>query len=416
MLKYLITGTNSMIAACVLAGMLAAYLVKVYGDKGKIVFRISLVAGFLAAVVMAYMKNKTKLINTATWNLYIFSVALAAFLLFAVLDGNWFRKLRNGRAAYVPLAASGILNFTLVFYTLPDVLAYPYNFVLGGEAVLSTGFLYRLIGLILGLLLCVLSGFAVNRVSLRSKTSTLGILLKLALLVNALQQLSKIFSTLLSRRIISSRALFRVVRFTANNANLFIYAILILTLILPLLLWLLSFRVQEKYENPAQHRKIKAKWRSSRRWSTTVGLCFVVCVVILTAVDAYANRPVALSAVEECEMRGSNLYIPFEQVEDGHLHRFAYTTDNNIAVRFIIIQKPNSSAFGVGLDACDICGETGYYERGGQVVCNRCDVVMNINTIGFKGGCNPKVIDYSIENGYIIVPTYTLIEHESDFK
>ena len=41
---------------------------------------------------------------------------------------------------------------------------------------------------------------------------------------------------------------------------------------------------------------------------------------------------------------------------------------------------------------------------------------MNINTIGFKGGCNPKVIDYSIKDGYIIVPISALLEHEKDFK
>ena len=117
--------------------------------------------------------------------------------------------------------------------------------------------------------------------------------------------------------------------------------------------------MQEKYENPAQHRKILAKWRSIRRWSGAALLSFAAVVLILTAVNAYANRPVALSAVEECEQRGDKLYVPFEQVNDGHLHRFAYTTDNHIAVRFIVIQKPNSSAYGVGLDACDICGETG---------------------------------------------------------
>ena len=87
-----------------------------------------------------------------------------------------------------------------------------------------------------------------------------------------------------------------------------------------------------------------------------------------------------------------------------------------MAIRFIIIKKPNSSSYGIGLDACDICGETGYFERNGQVVCKLCDVVMNINTIGFKGGCNPKVIDYSIKDGQIIVPKSTLLEHESDFK
>ena len=415
MLKYLITGTEGMIAACVMLGMLSAYLPEVYRVYGKKILAWGCLAGLLAAIVMAYLKNKTKLINTATWNLRIFTVALAAFVLLLVLDMGWLRKRSDGRGWGAPLAGA-VLAFTIIVYTLPDVLAYPYNFVLGGEAVLSTGFLYRLIGLLLSVCLCVLAGWAVNRVSRRVPMSTVGILLKCVLLVNALQQLSKILSTLLSRRVITSRALFRVVRFTANHSNLFIFAILLLGVTLPLALWAKSFRVREPYENPAQRRKIQAKWRSIRRWSTTVLGCFVFSFLILTVVNAYANRPVELSAIEECEQRGEELFIPFEQVDDGHLHRFAYTTDSKVAVRFIVIKKPSSSAYGIGLDACDICGETGYYERGGQVVCNRCDVVMNINTIGFQGGCNPKVIDYSVENGYIIVPTYTLLEHESDFK
>ena len=72
--------------------------------------------------------------------------------------------------------------------------------------------------------------------------------------------------------------------------------------------------------------------------------------------------------------------------------------------------------YGIGLDACDICGEKGYYEREGQVVCNLCNVVMNINTIGFKGGCNPIVIEYKIQDGNIIVPIAELVKHEDIFK
>jgi len=37
---------------------------------------------------------------------------------------------------------------------------------------------------------------------------------------------------------------------------------------------------------------------------------------------------------------------------------------------------------------------------------------MNINTIGFKGGCNPLVIDYKIADGYIFIATETLLEYE----
>jgi uncharacterized membrane protein len=37
---------------------------------------------------------------------------------------------------------------------------------------------------------------------------------------------------------------------------------------------------------------------------------------------------------------------------------------------------------------------------------------MNINTIGFKGGCNPLVIDYKISDGSINIDRETLLEYE----
>ena len=139
-------------------------------------------------------------------------------------------------------------------------------------------------------------------------------------------------------------------------------------------------------------------------------------MVTFTTLDAVANREVPLSPVEDAKIEDGYVIVPFEQVDDGHLHRFAYVTENDIQIRFIVIKKPNSSAYGIGLDACDVCGETGYFEKDGQVVCKLCDVVMNIQTIGFKGGCNPIVIPYEIRDGQIFVPLDGLTEHEKMFK
>ena len=66
--------------------------------------------------------------------------------------------------------------------------------------------------------------------------------------------------------------------------------------------------------------------------------------------------------------------------------------------------QEGGSAYGVGLDACEICGATGYYERDNQVICKLCDVQMNKATIGTRGGCNPIPISYSIEGGKLKVP------------
>ena len=125
---------------------------------------------------------------------------------------------------------------------------------------------------------------------------------------------------------------------------------------------------------------------------------------------------IELSPPEPYTVTEDSILVDLEQVSDGHLHRFEYTTANKISVRWIVVKKPNDGAYGVGLDACDVCGNAGYYERGSQVVCKRCDVVMNINTIGFKGGCNPIPLAYTIEDGRMVFRLEDIIAGEAEFK
>ena len=416
MIKYLISTTETLAVPGVLLGMLFAYISGRAGSMGRKALMISAAAGFASACVMSYMKNTTSLVKTGTWNRYIFLVSVLMVIVLLIIDLKPVRSRLGEKAGIAVTVPAVVLVFLQVFYAFPDILAYPYVIVLGGDSVFSTGFLYRIIGMVLGLILVALLGVSACLVVKRIDLDRAGILVKIAFVILGIQQVTKILQNLISNRIISGKTLFQIVKFTYNHSNMFVFGILLTVVFLPIVLWIRSFHVTEPYENPAEHRKIRAKWRSIRRWSGALLAAILLVVVNLTAVKSYANRPVELSPTEDCAQEGDNLYVTFDQVEDGHLHRFGYTTDKGITVRFIIIKKPNSSAYGIGLDACDICGEVGYYERKGQVVCNRCDVVMNINTIGFKGGCNPKVIEYSIEDGKIIVPTSTLIQYESDFK
>jgi uncharacterized membrane protein len=84
-------------------------------------------------------------------------------------------------------------------------------------------------------------------------------------------------------------------------------------------------------------------------------------------------------------------------------------------VRFIVILK-KAASYGVGLDACDICGPTGYYERDDEVICKLCDVVMNKATIGFKGGCNPVPLAYTLVDGRLVIRTEDLEREKGRFK
>jgi uncharacterized membrane protein len=110
--------------------------------------------------------------------------------------------------------------------------------------------------------------------------------------------------------------------------------------------------------------------------------------------------------------------IPLEKIDDGNLHRFVHkvargssTTD----VRYIVIKK-NDVVYGVGLDACDVCGPSGYYQRKDQVVCILCDVVMNTATIGLPGGCNPVPLKFEITGGSLVIRTDDLAAEARRFQ
>jgi uncharacterized membrane protein len=420
MAQYLIDTCDKLATAMVIVGILFAYTemrysIDVYGGLSIFINRIALAAGILAAAVMAVMKNFTNKINTSTWNLGIFTVIAVAVVLFYVflpLDKRM-KKIKG----WVPSVASGVIAFLTLFYALPDVLAYPYAIYFTNKTVLSTDFIVKTIGVILGLILSYLLGYGVYKVA---KALTQPVVLGVAtgvLLVNEVRQIGLAVSIMLSKRYISSNHfLFTYAKNVINYSDLFVYGTLLLALILPVALIVKSFRVEEPYANQAQHRKIKAKWLKNRRWSVEVIVCCVLVVFSMTGLEALTSQVVELSPIEDAVIKDDAVYVSFDQVSDGHLHRFGYTTENGVTIRFIVIQKPNSSSYGIGLDACDICGETGYYEKNDQVVCNLCDVVMNINTIGFKGGCNPIIIDYSIQDGNIVVPIDGLLEYESEFK
>lgn len=135
----------------------------------------------------------------------------------------------------------------------------------------------------------------------------------------------------------------------------------------------------------------------------------------LTALQKISKKEVRLSAAESFTLSGDIVSVPVERVSDGNLHRFEYKTQDEVGIRFIIIQK-NAFAFGIGFDACEICGATGYYQKGSQVICKLCDVVMNINTIGFKGGCNPIPLPYVIEDGEIRINVKDLEVEKRRFR
>ncbi|WP_333595305.1 Fe-S-containing protein, partial [Anaerospora hongkongensis] len=200
-----------------------------------------------------------------------------------------------------------------------------------------------------------------------------------------------------------------------NYQTWFLYALLIVTLALVAILYKGRKATKRDDLNPAQYRKVLITVRKQLNWGTVVAVNLMLVFVLSTAGKAYADQKVEITpAVPVAAVQGA-ISIPLEKVSDGRLHRFSFRASNGTTMRFIIIKK-SGSAYGVGLDACDICGPTGYYEREDQVVCKLCDVVMNKATIGFKGGCNPVPLEYRMTAGKLVIPAAALEIEKGRFK
>lgn len=173
--------------------------------------------------------------------------------------------------------------------------------------------------------------------------------------------------------------------------------------------------VGNESKNPAEARKEYSQILRNKR--QLIGTAFLIGVVLSAVALNYhsGHSKIKLSPVLKVDAKDSFVNIPKKELEDGKLHRYGFTTRNNVEVRFIMIKK-GDNVYGVGLDACKICGSVGYYQRKDQVICLNCDVIMNIPTIGFPGGCNPIPLEHQVKDEIISIDELVLEKAEKEFK
>ena len=429
MLKYLWTVTQDLFVTVTLVTWMHAVLGRLHGRFGRRFHGVGIVVGVLASAALAAVKCTTNKIVSSRWNHYIYVFILAfslVFILMALITGRRENGRRGFKGLLTCLAGTG-LSATLIFYQLPGVMLHPFNFNTMGEGYLSSYYMVRMAGWLLALLLLlVYSRMLYNcAVHIRPLAAVSGLLCA-GTLVNAAYCFGRFFAPWVNRAKWLNWSVKYTdeaygwigdwMMFTANHSMLFIWLVVALAAASLALCFAQNTRVTEPYENSAQRRKLRARNRGFRRMACTALGAVVVFTLFLTLVKGYDTRVIELSAPETFTVEGDKILVPMDAVNDFHLHRFEYKTENDVNVRWIVVRKPNSAAYGVGLDACDVCGNAGYYERNGQVVCRRCDVVMNINTIGFKGGCNPIPLSYEVENGNLVFALADILAGEREFK
>ena len=436
MLTYLINVTDDMLAVSVIIGVIFAFVDHFCSAGGRKIVRIGLAFGFLAALIRTIITNTRRIVGGWKVGTYGYGIALALFVLlivaFIVFGRGFFRKTENEQkqktAQIVICVLIALLIAAYLYCNLFNVYVYPFKFDTGGEGFLSTKYLFRLGGWLLGIIVCLVAAFSSYRISRIAADKGYHKLLAAAFIalniIFAVNNFARLMLVLTPRKIIDSIAMFNFAAFSNNHSELYTYAAFAVMVILSVVIWVRSYTAKEPYATNAEHRKQKALWRSGKRYSALLLIC-LVCGVLCATWFVKLNTVVIREApVEDPQIikdgtgADSELRIPLEMVNDGHLHRFGYTTDEGNPTRLIVILKQeNTTNYGIGLDACEICGEAGYYENNeGKVVCKKCGVVMNTSTIGLKGGCNPIIIDYDITDTYITVPVEEMVKNQSRFK
>ncbi|MDR0622732.1 MAG: Fe-S-containing protein [Deltaproteobacteria bacterium] len=331
--------------------------------------------------------------------------------LFALLS-VWPLKIRRSLPPLMVTAA--VFLAALTARCAPNLLLYPFEFGVGLDSVFNLDYLAKATGYCLGLAVMALFWFSLGLLLRRAPAGAARVFALLALVLITTQLALEAGQILAARRLIP-RFWFSVVLWLLERENGFFW-------IQAGLWWILAIGVIAKARlsvpvgaNPALRRKDRARLRGELRSGLALGLSMAMVFLTATTLRAVSRRGPVIAEPRPIVPVGDCLIMDLEPLSDGNLHRLVYDSPTGTPVRFIVVKK-SQSAFGVGLDACDICGQSGYYQRGDQVVCKLCDVVMNKSTIGFPGGCNPVPLDFELSEGTMVIRVDNLEAEAYRFK
>lgn len=416
MLQYLIKITDNTFVPVVMLALLGAMIVRVMPRYSNKIFPLGFIIGLIAALIYAILKRNTGFAVREFYDLGIITLwMIIAIPLFICAILKTPINCQLGKILFTLLSVLAIGLIAAQF--LPNLMLYPFEFSVGMESIFNNDYLFKWVGYCFALLIAGLIAVFTFRLCRRLSNKFVQTTILIALLIFTIQNSINLIQILIVRRFIKPQKwMMELVIFVLGHVNFFIFIFMAIVLLLAIALYIQSKTTSLVGSNPAQIRKLNAQLRSDRRTSLLLIAGAAITAYTVTRARYIFEKGVELTPAEPVSPNADGLIvIPLDNVNDGNLHRYGYKATDGTLVRFIVIKK-SENAYGVGFDACDICGASGYYQRGNQVVCILCDVVMNIATIGFSGGCNPVPLKYEIINGNMVIRPANLEAEKARFK
>jgi FTR1 family protein len=400
MFESLIITLREGIEAALIVGIVMAYLQKINrADLGKYVVAGVIVAVGLSALLAVLFQRLT--INQEAYEGAIMLVAAIFVGSFMVWMHHQAQQLKKGIQTKVDallanrssrVAALGLFAFAVIMVLREGVETVLFL----GAISLTTTALWSFIGGILGLVIATVFAVFFIKGSVRVDlprffrvTNVVLFIFIIQLLINAYHEFSEagVLPT-------STQAMAAIGPLVRNNV-LFVIALLGL----PLFIFLMPASKSPALaaaDNPAERRKQMARAQRQQRWQRVAGIFGIVIISFLCLDFVYARGPAALSPAEPVTPQNHAVAFPLSRrFADGRLQRFSFSEDGKTSRFFVVRLGPDK--LGVAFDACENCGDQGYYQEGAVIFCLNCVAEINPATIGLGGGCNPIPLSYNVQ-------------------
>ncbi|MDR0746374.1 MAG: Fe-S-containing protein [Helicobacteraceae bacterium] len=412
MLHYLVNVTDTLFFPAVLIGVvLGIYAGSVKGKAMLIGAALGATIALAAALIRQF---EPKALTREYYDLAILIPMVVFLMALAIVTALRLHIEKISVASNIVVFA--VLLLTLA-YSLTDIFIYPFEFLNGLDSFYDKEFALRVFGYAAALLILLTLCGAVYSVSRGAPTEILVFCAVSITLLIAFDKLLSVLSIFYSRKMLPdygwlTSAIFFLI---SNSQSVIFYLVCGLTALISLSLYLWDRMQAQEGANPAITRKLIADSRRRRRLSFLTVFSLFLAALSLNGGAWLSEQNIELSPLIEVKDIDGVISFSLDEFDDGHLRRYVYKTKNGIDVKFLIIKKKRGG-YGVGLDACEICGVAGYYEKNDRVICSRCSVAINIATIGFYGGCNPIPFPYEITNSMLHIYISALEKEENRFR
>ncbi len=415
MLEALIVTLREGVEAALIVGITLSYIDKIgRPDLRKAVYAAlgaASVASIAVAVVLSRLNFNQDVFEG--WVMLVAAVFVVTMIIFMMRTGRKLKGEIEGKVGGLAAKSSRLGLFAFVFLM---VLREGVETVLILSAVnLNSTELMSFLGTLLGVALAVVFGVTFVKGSVRVNlqkffrvTTVILFFVAFQLVISGLHELSE------SGVLPSSKREMALIGPIVRNDFFFFVTILALAGMMVLFEYRRRQTPAAATASNAERRKAEWTAKRERMWAVAVYASSFLFIMLITAQFIYAKSASALSPAAEVSITQGQVRISLAQVNDGDLHRYVARIDSK-EVRFWLMRKPDGS-IGTVLDACEICGDVGFYKSGNTIICKNCVAPINPQSVGQPGGCNPVPLKATTTADAVVIAEADLAASARYFK